>query len=488
MSILSPKVWLFGSLIAIGFLVLLSRSPVVSLTFYFAWLTVEDLVRKLWGNDMTVYFAKFVLLLVIIAHLLLLQSWCRNPIPRAVAVPMTLWTLFVLVNSLNPNLVHPLESLFGIHADLLYLLVFFAAGYWFVKSQRDAVLVLVPSFLFLIFPTVVAVLQQIYGPQYLNVEVLEDTELRPILERDIPGLSQHMIQVSSVFVDPGRFAGYSGLMFWLAIATGIFFHHSKGIKTIAWMGTGMAAMDVLLAGNRRVLVTCIAVGVILVLQAVIRAQEGAWRRLGWLARHSLPWALLAGIAFSLLYFTVPSSVERARAWFVNTLLGAEERPSEISERVPGYVEQLSMISAQGLFGHGTGSVALGRQYLERRFGIRITPPESENGFADKAFAYGLIGLAIWLWLLTAMLGALWKAGKAVKDAPRYWFISIVFSYALFWFTAVQLLGSSLQDYLFQSYFWLWVGMALRCPHWAGVKATSSDLVSSLGGRHDGTPK
>ena len=73
MILFSPQLWLFAALIGLALFALFRRSPVVPLVLYFAWLTVEDLVRKLWGNDMTVYFAKFILMGPIILQAL--RAW-----------------------------------------------------------------------------------------------------------------------------------------------------------------------------------------------------------------------------------------------------------------------------------------------------------------------------------------------------------------------------------------------------------------------------
>jgi len=466
MILFSPQFWLFAVLIGLALFALFRRSPVVPLALYFTWLTVEDLVRKLWGNDMTVYFAKFIWIAVISVHLLRMRGWRQYPLPRVVSVPFFLWTLIVLGNSFNPNLYHPLESLAGIHADLLYLLIFLPAGYWLVRTHREAMVLLITLNLLVVFPTIAAVLQQIYGPEFLNMRVLKGTELVAVLERGFPGLPWNIIRVSSVFADPGRFAGYSVIMLWLGVGSCLLFPHIRVVMIVGLAAAGMAAVDVFLAGNRRVFVTALAVALIFVLLWVVKAFRTSQRPLRWLARYFLRWMPIPIIVFALLYFIFPDAISKMTIYFVRSLLGTEKAPSEISTRVPGYAAQLNLIFTAGLLGHGTGAVALGKQYLERRLGISVTPPASENGFADRAWTYGIVGLAIWVWLLVALLIALWQAGQKTPEPQRNLFIKIIFSYALFWFTAIQLLGSALQDYLFQSYFWFAVGMALRCPYWA----------------------
>jgi hypothetical protein len=465
MILFSPQLWLFAALIGLALFALFRRSPVVPLILYFAWLTVEDLVRKLWGNDMTVYFAKFILILPIILKALRAWQSERYSLPHIMRAPLIAWVGVVLLNSFNPNLAHPLEALLGLHSDLLYLLVFLPVGYYLLRSPQKVATLFAFLCILAVFPTIVGVIQQTISPTFLNERVLTGTELRPFLDRGVHVFRESYFQVNSVFVGPGRFASYAGMMLLIGIGMGLLFSEHRRYSLVGWIGAGMAVIDILFSGNRRTMVTALLT-FILFLWLVIRPRVAEKKfRIGTMLVQRLPFV---AVAVAVLYVIAADPIERGVRYFSTTLLGAEERPSELSQRLPGYVRQLAMIPSFGLLGQGTGAASLGKQYLSGRLGIPVSPDVSENGFTDKAYAYGVVGLAVWLWLLGAILVALWDARKNAPDAQRKAFATLIFSFAVVFFTAAQLLGSQfIQDYLNQSYYWMLIGCALSCPYWVG---------------------
>lgn len=465
MTLFSFKVWLFAFLGAVTLAGFFSRSPIVPLVLYFGWLMVEDLVRKLWGNDMTIYFAKFILMQPII--LKTLKAWRkeRDLLPRIVRAPLMVWIGVVLLNSFNPNLAHPLESLLGIHSDLFYLVIFLPAGYYLLRSFREVNILFTLLCVFTIFPTIIGTMQQTITPALWNERVLEGTELRPFLDRGIHVLRESYFRVNSVFVDPGRYASYGAMMLLVGVGTGLLFSRSRVYSFVGWSAFGMSAINILLSGVRRTMVTAVAtILAFILLSAWTKRGVGRATRLGILLVKRLP--LVAGV-FALLYAVAAQPIEKGIRYFSSTLFGTETMQSEVSSRLPGYVSQLSLIPKFGLLGRGTGSASLGKQYLQTRLGLSTTPYVSENGFTDKASAYGILGLTVWVWLLGAILIALWDARKNAPDPQRKAFVTLIFSWSAFFFTITQLWGSQIiQDYLNQSFYWLLIGVALSCPQWA----------------------
>jgi len=474
MILLSPKIWLFTIFIVItlyiAFFSYFSYSSIVPLAIYFTWLTMEDLVRKLWSNDMMVYFAKFVLMQPIILQTL--RAWQRErySLPRMIRAPLIAWVSVVLLNSFNPNLAHPLEALLGLHSDLLYLLVFLPAGYYLLRSTQKVATLFSFLCILAVFPTVVGVIQQTISPTFWNERVLTGTELRPFIDRGIHVFQESYFQVNSVFADPGRFASYGSMMFLVGVGTGLLFPTSK-VSLLGWGGVGIAGIDILFSGNRRtVITTLLALSLFLWLNT--RGEKGAQRefRLGTLLIRRLPFVVGA---VAVLYVVAADPIERGVRYFLTTLLGSEVYPSELTQRLPGYMNQLAMIPEFGLLGKGTGVASLGKQYLHGRLGIPVSPYMSENGFTDKAYAYGVVGLTVWLWLLGAILVALWDARKNASDLQLKAFVTLIFSWAAVFFIVAQLLGSQfIQDYLNQSYYWMLIGCALSCPYWVGKPSYS----------------
>jgi len=476
MILFSPKIWFFVVLIWLAIFAFFWRSPIVPLIIYFTWLTVEDLMRKLWGNDMMVYFAKFILMQPIILQTLKVWQRERLPLPPIIRAPLIVWVSVVLLNSFNPNLAHPLEALLGLHSDLLYLLVFLPAGYYLLRSTQKVATLFAFLCILAVFPTVVGIIQQTISPSFWNERVLTGTELRPFIDRGVHVFGESYFQVNSVFADPGRFASYAGMVFLVGIGMGLLFSEHKWYSLAGWAGAGMAVIDILLSGNRRTFVTALLTS-ILFLWLITRSRVTEKKfRIGTILIRGLP--LAVGV-IAVLYVIAADPIERGVRYFSTTLLGTEARPSELTLRLPGYMSQLGMIPEFGLFGQGTGAASLGKQYLHRRLGIPVSPYVSENGFTDKAYAYGVVGLTVWLWLLGAILVALWDARKNASEPQRKAFVTLIFSWALVFFTASQLWGSHfIQDYLNQSYYWMLIGCALSCPYWVGKLSYSAREVKN----------
>jgi hypothetical protein len=75
--------------------------------------------------------------------------------------------------------------------------------------------------------------------------------------------------------------------------------------------------------------------------------------------------------------------------------------------------------------------------------------------------------------------ALWDARKNATDSQRKAFATLIFSFAVVFFTAAQLLGSQfIQDYLNQSYCWMLIGTALSSSSstWKWMSQTKARRV------------
>jgi hypothetical protein len=467
------KIWLFTVFITIvlyvTFFSYFNYSSITPLILYFAWLTVEDLIRKLWGNDIIIYFGKFFLMLPIIVQILKARQKEKYSLHPIIQTPLIVWISIVLLNSFNPNLVHPLEALLGIHSDLLYLLIFLPAGYYLVRSPQKVATLFTFLCILAIFPTIVGIIQHTVSPTFLNERVLVGTELRPFIDRGKSVLGKSYFQVSSVFVDPGRFANYSEMIFLVSVGMVLLFSEHKWYSLVGWIGVGIAALDILLSAKKRVfIVTLLTLSLFLGLVNYLKVERKF--RIGTIPVRWLP---LTAVVIAIAYVVAAEPIEKGVKYFSTTILGTEGYPSELSRRLPGYVHQLAMIPYFGLLGRGTGVASLGKQYFFTRFGISVSPYVSENGFTDKAYAYGIVGLAVWLWLLGAILVALWDVSKNIPYSPYKAFVILIFSWATIFFTAAQLLGSHfIQDYLNQSYYWMLIGCALSCPYWVIKPSTN----------------
>lgn len=455
---------IIGIMALIAVFLSVSITPIPAFVTYFTWLTFEDFIRKMLGNDMKIYFVKHLLLGVILIHLLREYREENQPLPRLLVAPLWVWGGIVFVNCFNPSLSTPVLSFLGIHGDLLYLAILLPAGYRLLRSSREVIILLTVLTLLIVGPTIAGIAQQFLGPSFLNEWIAQRTKLRPMLFRSIPGLEGKMMQVSSIFVDPGRYARMALISLWVSIASAfLFLGFSRKLAAWAAVAIALSVVSAMFAGARFTLaVSGIALSFLLIVAFFThlrgRAQDRAWMfsQLAWL----LP---VVAIAFTFLYFLVPSSILNASEWFTRTLLGTEGTQSEIVRRLPGYVDSFELIPKGGLLGFGTGSRSLGSQYVAMLGFSKMSLP-GEQGFAVTAMQYGVIGLAIRLWLLGAMLVALGQSMSVARTPNVYWFIAIIFGYAASYFTMAQFLGGQhMQDYLMQSYLWFIIGMTLRMP-------------------------
>ena len=89
-----PPVALFAAVLILAALPVLVGRWTLTLGIFLVWLVVEDLVRKLAGNNLAVYFVKdliyFVLLFALFTSASLQQAWRR-------ATGQTRWILYALV-------------------------------------------------------------------------------------------------------------------------------------------------------------------------------------------------------------------------------------------------------------------------------------------------------------------------------------------------------------------------------------------------------
>ncbi|MFA0751473.1 MAG: hypothetical protein SLRJCFUN_001876 [Candidatus Fervidibacter sp.] len=470
MFLLPPKFLLFLFFSVIGIWIGLQASSLLALSLYFSWLIFEDLIRKLAGNDIAFYFAKYFLMAGIALQLIRRRLWRCYSFPPSLVVWTGLWALVVIGNSFNPNLVHPLQSLVGIHADLLFLTIFLPAGYWLPQKSDELRRFMTIVCLLIIFPTAVAFVQWVYDPSFLNTAVMVGTELRPINVRGM------ITQVNSVFTEHGRFANYVEMIFWYGLSTAILYASPKVNlpQVVGWLGMSLASVDMLLLAKRRPILNTL-LGLLLFAFWILSRKRFSFV-------FSLRNFAIAGMLVFILYFLTPQIFEPAQNFLQQTLLGSEERPSEVTMRMPGYLEQLQVIGDVGLFGHGTGSVALGLQYLQTRLGIDIPEPVTENGFADKAWNYGIVGLLVWCGFIIQLLWELFRSLNRADDLRWKMFRCLVLCWALPYFTVSQLIGSHfMTDYLAQSHYWFLIGLALRRDNLlgAGMKLSKKEVVMQL---------
>ena len=382
----------------------------------------------------------------------------------------------MILDCLNPNLPSPVVGLLGIHGDLLYLSLLFAGNCLLRKEEQIRIFghfALIP----IIVASGISIYQHAVDPYFLNRKVLEVPELRTIYMRPIPGFSENMIMAPSLFVDPGRYARYALFVFWFSLTIAPLI----GVWSLIYITAAILGM--ITAGPRFApVITVSALLLIMSLRFFSWIKEGVQgtriKRIA--SRFAIGGLLAIGISTFILYLALPNVIERSTLWFKNTLIGSEERPSDISIRIPGYLRAFRSfwVLEGGIFGLGTGSNSLGGQYLEKFLKIRthFITEGSEQGFRRYLLMYGLLGFIIRFLLFLVILRVIWNSSEAFNEERGKWVVKIWFCFLISYLTLAQLLGAAhMQDYMAQSFLWLVSGLVISLPKVYGNEKTEIEI-------------
>jgi len=461
---------ILGAITAISLLLSITRWTVPTLALYFIWLAFEDAIRKELANNILIYACKWILLGAITIQLLKNRNHIK--VPKALTIAIIVWGAYILVDSFNPNLPHPVMGFLGFHGDLMYFVLLFAANAILRDRKRIRtfwIIALTPSLAAL----GVALYQHMVDPYFLNREAIATAELwRAVYFRPIPGIAgKSMLMAPSLFADPGRYARYALFTFWTALSLAPLL----GWKwTLVFIGAGGGGM--MLAGPRFApVITGVALTLIMVSLVITSLLMRASREYSKIVLKFVMGGIIGiGIAIFIMYLSTPQVLNRSYVWFTSTLIGTEGEPSEIKRRFPGYWRSFRVILEQGLFGEGSGSQSLGKQYLKRYFRISVEM-KGEQGYAVYTIQYGLLGFTIRMILFLIMFKVLWDAQALCRRGEDKWVVRSWFYFFGSYFVIGQFLGAPhLQDYLAQSFLWTMTGVNLMLPEVENIE-TQEDL-------------
>jgi len=116
-----------------------------------------------------------------------------------------------------------------------------------------------------------------------------------------------------------------------------------------------------------------------------------------------------------------------------------------------------------LYGYGIGTTALGVQYLTRYFGV-LPVGGVESGFGTVVLEFGFLGLLLWLLLALSITISCWRVVRSLRGS-RFFPIAFLFFWFPFLILLPQMWGGiqQYQDYINNSYLWLFIGMLFRLP-------------------------
>src|SRR5207249_3061963 len=145
------------------------------LYIFFGWLFMEDFARKYLGNNMVIYFAKDILVILVYLSFYLAR---RNKKERAAfwptfRVPLLIFVWFATGQVFNPGSTSVFYGFLGLKLYFLYIPLMYL-GYALVDSEPD----LRRFFMFNVFLILVVgslgIAQAIVGPTFLNPTIIQE--------------------------------------------------------------------------------------------------------------------------------------------------------------------------------------------------------------------------------------------------------------------------------------------------------------------------
>lgn len=426
----------------------LLRSWQVALGVFLAWLVVEDLVRKLSGNDIRMYFVKDAIYLLLLISLFIKPTnrgaW-RAAIGNA-RLPLYGVMGWAVVMAIPVAMVDWQLAVVGLRLDFLYVPLV-VAGFLLAQGGRALSRALLLMALLGAVASSVGILQAILGPEFLSPG------------RPTPGLINLVLiraqgtvyRPTGTFVDPGRFDS----MAVIAVAIGIaaMFVNRGRLRGVAAACVLVSFAAVWVSGGRSGLLQALALlGIALI--PIMRHL----RRSTLVTLVLVAFGVIAGTA-AISYF-LPNLLSNRFAFYLSTLnplSGANEWGFRWSQ----FTSNLQRgIDLGGVIGLGTGHESLGKQYL---YGGATNSTSGlysiEGGYAAVAVEFGLVGLVIWL---------VWTIGWTRRQirlawAERDWVLRsaglVLVGYLVIFLIIEFAIGfQSFQNYFANAYFWLLSGV------------------------------
>jgi hypothetical protein len=462
-----PPVALFAAVLILAALPVLVGRWTLTLGIFLVWLIVEDLVRKLAGNNLAVYFVKdliyFVLLFTLFTTASLQQTWRQaTGQARLILYALVCWAVIMAVPAMVDDWRLPLV---GLRLDFLYVPLVMA-GYLLVQPISKLQQRLVALSILGGAASAVGIAQAIVGPEFLAPPEPTPGLIHIELVRGLAG-SAPVSRPTGTFVDPGRFASVAVLALAVGLAT---FLIVKGSRRVLVLASVLAAAGaVWVSGGRASFV----VGACLVTLATIASVFG--ERHPALGRASMVSALGLGAIF-LLSVLVPDLFTSRLNWYAQTL-DPRSSENEWSFRWDSYGSDTRRgIDIGGLVGQGTGRESLGKQYLYG--GPQGTPSglyQVEGGYASIAVEWGAVGLVLWSMWTLAWLYRQWRCIKAAPSGRLRAMGVVLWGWMIF-FLVIGFFGGlqGYQNYVPNAYFWLLSGIIFGLPQLAVSPEETAD--------------
>lgn len=438
------------------------------LYIFFGWLFFEDFFRKYLGNNMAIFFAKDILVVLVYLSFYISR---RNRTEKATFRPPFLVPLLILVwfaagQVFNPGSTSVFYGFLGLKLYFLYIPLMYL-GYALMDSEQDLRRFFMFNAILILFVGALGIAQSIIGPTFLNPAVLqEDIRGLSTLYRTSPLTGQIAYRPSSVFVSTGRFQNLivSSWVILLGFCGYLILRSKKG-RFAAFTTIGVLAAAALMSTSRGVMMWCLG-STLVVIAALVWGAPWKQREVSRVIRSIQRVILLGGLAIVTLAVIFPEQVSSRFAIYSETL-SPYSTASELAYRTRDYPLKnfVAAFDTPGwMYGYGTGTASLGIQYVSRILHQPSIGISVENGYGQLVIEMGILGLALWLILGASIAMSAWKIAKSLRGSP--WF---PMAFVIFWFIFLVFFPigynsiAYYQDFLVNAYFWILVGVLYRLP-------------------------
>lgn len=435
--------------------------------FFLAWLLFEDLARKFLGNNMAIYFAKDFLALFV--YISFFAAYRRKEVPffrPPFLAPVLILVWFGFIQVFNPASTSIWYGLMGFKM-FFYYIPFVFIGYAFLNTEANLRRFFAVNLVLAMIIVSLGVVQSVVGPSFLNPPVLAD-DIRPAgtLYRVSPITGEIAYRPNGVFVSAGRYANFILVAMLLVLGfSGYLLLRQKKGRILAFIAIPVMAAGAFLTASRGAFMW----GLINAIATSIAFLWGApWRQREVIRVIRAIQRLVMGMALGILVLSYfyPQELLSRLAIYKETL-DPSSPASEIANRAWTY----PLTNFLGAFtygrwpyGYGIGTTALGGQYVARFFKVKPAVIGVESGFGTLVVEMGILGLILWLVMSAAILFSAWRVVKKLRGSPWFPLGFVIFWYAFF-LLIPQTFGGMVayEDFLFNAYLWLLLGVLFRLP-------------------------
>ena len=450
---------------------------------FLVWLLFEDLVRKYFGNNMLIYFAKDALagLTYVALYLAIRKGRAKSFRPPFVLI-MSLFFWLAALQVFNPYSPSVFYGVLGMKIDFYYVPLIFV-GYALIQNEADLRRLIITFVLLATIISALGIVQATAGS-----EILSPARLAPNI-RDLGNLSkvapltdQMFLLPTSVFVSNGRFAFFLVLCTIFGLGTAGYFVLAglKG-RTVIFTSIAIIAVAVLLSGSRTALLyslfSLLALTVMFLLGAPLR--WGQAHRLTNTLRRTCIFVML-GLALFILLF--PSAASSRWAFYTQTLLPGSTA-FQLSDRAWSYPMQNladAFSSPHWVVGNGTGTASLGIQYVSAF--LKRPAPEVwvEEGYGQLIAELGILGPILWIFWTATLLRTAWKAIRPLRQTRLFPLAIAILWYAFVLLYPLTYLGLDIfQNFVNNAFLWLLIGILFRLPEISSAKSLNSCIDARI---------